>query len=146
MSNLPNKKFWKRVAFSLLAIGFVVFPAVVVYRDVTAWQKAIAVKGTVVETRPAGPFPDEIDVRYEVAGGASHTVTLGSAYTTARAKGDQVDLLYRPEAPERAMTRIKIRDDGWSVHPYVLFGSVLLATFCLVTAFPEYIRLNKRRR
>jgi hypothetical protein len=85
-------------------------------------------------------------VQYEDTSGTTHTVTLGFAYTTARAKGETVDLLYRPEAPQRAMTRIKIADDGWSVHPYVLFGSVLLATFSLVTAFPEYIRLNSRRR
>jgi hypothetical protein len=144
--NRPRNKFRKRVVFSLLAIALIAFPAIVVYRDLTAWQKAIAVTGTVIDTRPAGPFPEEIDVRYDAVGGATYTVTIESVYTTARANGEQVDLLYRPEAPERAMTRIKIRDDGWSVHPYALFGSVLLATFCLVSAFPEYIRLNKRRR
>lgn len=142
----PKKKFWRRVIFSLLAIGLIAFPAIVVYSDITAWKKAIAVTGTVVDTRPAGPFPDEIDVQYEDVNGISHTVTLGFAYTTARAKDEKVDLLYRPEAPQRAMTRIKIADEGWSVHPYLLFGSVLLATISLVIAFPEYIRLNKRRR
>lgn len=143
--NPPKKKLWRRVIFSLLAIGFMTFPAIVVYRDITAWQQAMVITGTVVETRPEGPFPDELDVQYEAAGGASHTITLGSAYTTARAKGDKVELLYRPEMPHQAMTRIKIQEDGWSIHPYALFGSVLCATFCLVAAFPEYIRLQDRR-
>lgn len=144
--NPPKSKLRRRVIFSLLAVGFIAFPALVAYSDITAWQNAIAVTGTVIDTRPEGPFPDELDVQYEVAGGPSRTVTLGFAYTTARAKGDKVDLLYRPEIPQRAMTRIQIPDDGWSVHPYALFGSVMLATFCLVAAFPEYIRLHRRRR
>jgi hypothetical protein len=41
--NPPKKKFWRRVIFSLLAIGFIAFPAIVVYSDLKAWEPRRAV-------------------------------------------------------------------------------------------------------
>jgi hypothetical protein len=99
-----------------------------------------------VSTKPEGPFPDEIIVEYSIPESGKHSVTIPSTYTTAREIEQEVELLYLAERPERAMTRIQIRDEGWSVSPYLLFGSVGLATFFLHLAFPNHIRFGSRRR
>ena len=132
--------------FALLAFIFLVVPGYIVYQDLTAWKQAITVFGVVVETKPEGPFPDEIVVEYSVANSVQHRVSIRDTYTTARDIGDEVELIYLPNRPERAMTQIQARDDIWSISPYYLFGSVGLATLFLHLAFPNHIRMNSRRR
>lgn len=135
------------VVFSLLAIVFLVTPITIVYRDLTAWKDAKEVVGRVVGSRPEGPFPDELTVEYTLTESEdTYQVTIPIGYTSAREIGQEVELDYLPDHPERAMTRIQTRDEGFSISPYFLFGSIGLATFCLHIAFPNHIRLNSRRR
>jgi hypothetical protein len=131
---------------ALLAVVFVVLPAVVVYRDIKAWSHAKSVVGVVTDTIPDGPFPDEVVIAYSVPDSGEHHVKMKTSYTTAREVGDEVELEYLPDQPQRAMTRILVRDEGLSVSPWYLFGSIALAMFCLVAAFPNHIRLNSRRQ
>lgn len=135
------------VVFSLLAIVFFVTPIVIVYRDLTAWKDAKEVVGRVISVRPEGPFPDELVVEYLLPNADRiYQVTIPIGYTSARDVGQEVELDYLPDHPERAMTRIQTRDIGLSISPYYLFGSIGLATFCLSIAFPNHIRLNSRKR
>ena len=139
-------KTLRRVVFSSIALILVAVPAFIVYRDLEAWKQSIAVVGVVVETKSEGPFINEVVVEYFDLESSTHRVSILSTYVTARDVGDEVDLMYLPNRPDRAMTRIQARDEGWSIHPYWLFGSVGLSTFFLHWAFPEYIRLNSRKR
>ncbi len=135
------------VVFSLLALVFVVTPIIIVYRDLTAWRDAKQLVGRVVSARPEGPFPDEVTVEYSLQeSDKTYQVTIPIGYTTAREIGQEVELDYLPDHPERAMTRIQTRDEGFAISPYFLFGSIALATFCLRIAFPNHIRLNSKRR
>lgn len=131
--------------WTLLSIGFFCLPAAIVYRDLTAWKESRSVVGQVVATKPEGPFPDEIVVEYTVPDSGTHQVTISSTYTTARDITQEVELQYLPDQPDRAMTRIQIRDEGWSISPYLLFGSIALATFLLHLAFPNHIGFQRRR-
>ncbi len=132
--------------WALLSVGFFCLPAAIVYRDLTAWKESRAVVGKVVATKPEGPFADEIVVEYTVPDSGTHQVTIPSTYTTAREITQEVELEYRPDQPERAMTRIQIRDEGWSISPYLLFGSIALATILLHMAFPNHIAIRRRSR
>lgn len=134
-----------RMIAALMAVLFVAVPGWLIYRDITAWRNSIETIGTVIETRPPGPFPDELVVQYLTQDQKSRQVVLSTNYATAREVGETVDLLYRPERPDQAMTRVQTRDEGWSISPYLLFGSFAAATFCLAWAFPESIRLRSRR-
>jgi hypothetical protein len=145
-SSYKNPSVLRRTVFSLLTILFLAMPAGIVYHDITAWKNSKDVVGRVVSTKPEGPFPDEIIVEYSIPESGKHSVTIPSTYTTAREIGQEVELLYLDEQPERAMTRIQIRDEGWSVSPYLLFGSVGLATFFLHLAFPNHIRFKSSSR
>jgi hypothetical protein len=138
---------WRlRSLFALLTILFLAIPIGVVYRDLSAWRQAIAVVGVVVETKPEGPSPDEIVVKYQVPNVGEFRVAIPDSYTTARDVGTEVELIYVPTRPERAMTQIQARDDIWSISPYYLFGSVGLSMFFLHLTFPNHIRQNSRHR
>ncbi len=135
-----------RAVFSLLAVNFLALPILIVYRDLTAWQHSIATQGVVVDTRFEGPFLEEVFVEYSVAGDSTkHRVSIPASYTTAQEVGKEVELLYLKDQPQRAMTRIQTRDEGWSISPYLLFGSIALAAFLSHLAFPEFVRFGKRR-
>ncbi len=139
-------KWMLQSLFGLLATIFLAVPVYIAYCDFTAWKQALAVTGVVVETKPEGAFPVEIVVEYSLTDAVQRRVTILSTYTTAREVGAEVELLYLPDHPERAMTQIQARDDIWSISPYYLVGSVGLATVFLHMAFPNYIRLNSRRK
>ena len=140
-------RFALRLLLSLAAVALIVFPAVTVYRDIQGWKQSQATTGRVVETRPEGPFPDELVVEYTVGNEERpRQVVIPDTYTTARQVGDEMELLYRAEHPEKAMTRIQIRDDGLTIPPQILFGCVAAASFCLVAAFPQHLRLGRRSR
>ena len=144
-SKPQRKRSWiLRSALTLLAVIFLAIPGWIVYRDLTAWQKSIAVTGKVVETKPAGPFPEEIMVQYSIPNAGEHIVSIPSTYTSAWEIEAEVELLYLPNRPDRAMSRLQARDEGFSVSPYFLFGSLGLATFFLSMAFPNHIRLRSR--
>ncbi len=139
--------FFTQAFLVLLAIGFLAVPLVIVYRDLTAWKGSLPVVGIVVETKSEGPFVEEVVVQYTFQGSTgSHRVAIPATYTTVREVGQEVELLYLPDEPHRAMTRIQIRDEGWSLSPYYLFGSIGLSTLFLHLAFPNHIRLNSRKR
>ena len=141
-----SSKTKRRIIFSSLAILFLVAPALVVAFDLRAWQSATAVKGQVVAIRPEGPFPEELDVEYQLPNESPRQVTIRFNYASARKVGDEVELLVRADWPKHPLTRIQIPEIGWSVNVYLLFGSVLLSTFCLSWAFPEYIRVRQGKR
>lgn len=134
-----------RMVLVLLSVILLVLPIAIVYRDLTAWKQSRTVVGKVIATKPEGPFPDEIVVEYTVSDSGTYQVTIPGTYTTAREIEEEVELEYIPHEPRRAMTRIQIRDEGWSISPYVLFGSIGLATFLLHLAFPNHMRLHRRR-
>ena len=135
-----------QILFALLSVIFLGVPIYIVYRDLTAWKQALAVTGIVVETKPEGPFPDEIVIEYSIPDSVKHRVSIRDTYTTAREVGEEVELIYLPNRPERAMTQIQARDDIWSISPYYLFGSIGLAALFLHLAFPNHVRLNSRRK
>lgn len=141
----PRRTPQTRLILSLVALILLALPIGIVWRDWQRWAAAPAVTGTVVRISPEGPFPDVVTVEYQDQANHSHQVDISTNYATARKVGDPVDLFYLPDAPERAMTRIQQRDEGWSVSPYLLFGSLALSTFFLYFAFPEYLTLKKRR-
>lgn len=141
-----SAKTIRRIVFSVLAIVLFVAPALVVAFDLRAWNDATAVKGQVVAIRPEGPFPEELDVEYTLPNESPQQVTIRFNFTSARKVGDEVELLIRADWPKQPLTRIQIPDSGWSVSVYWLFGSLLLATFCLSWAFPEFIRVRQGRR
>lgn len=141
-----SSKTIRRIVFSVLAIVFFVAPALVVAFDLQAWNAATAVKGQVVAIRPEGPFPEEVDVEYKLQNESPQQVTIRFNYTSARKVGDEVELLMRADWPKQPLTRIQIQDSGWSVNVYLLFGSLVLSTFCLSWAFPEFVRVRQGRR
>ena len=143
----PRRKsnYRRSAILTIIAVSFLALPVSIIYRDLTAWNKSIDVVGRVIDTNPKGPFPDEIIVEYIVDDSVKHHVTIPSTYTTAHEIDQEVELLYLPNQPQFAMTRIQIRDEGWTISPYLLFGSVGVATFFLHLAFPNHIRLNSRR-
>lgn len=130
--------------FVALAVVFTAIPIRIAYRDLTEWGEAVAVVGSVIDAQPEGPFPDEVTVRYTVPDSGEHQVTIPTTYTTVREIGEEVELEYLPDQPHRAMTRVQIRDAGFSIPLYYLFGSIGLAGFFLYLAFPNYLRLAPR--
>lgn len=142
----PRRKPLTRLILSLVALVLIAAPVGIVWRDLKRWAAAPAVTGKVVRVLPEGPFPDVVTVEYQDQANHTHQVDISTNYATARKVGDTVDLFYLPDAPERAMTRIQQRDEGWSVSPYLLFGSLGAATFFLYFAFPEYLSLKRRKR
>ncbi len=139
----------RRIVFTLLAVTFFVIPALLLYRDLTAWNNALTVTGRVVATKPErtpeNPFIDEVVVAYIIPDSSEYRVDIPSAYTTAFEVDQEVELVYLPKQPGRAMTRLQSRDEGLTVSPYLLLISVAISTLMLHLAFPEQIRFGSRR-
>lgn len=139
----------RRIVFTLLAVTFLVVPALILYRDLTAWNDALTVTGRVVATKPErtpeNPFIDEVVVAYSIPNSGEHRIDIPSAYTTAFEVDQEVELVYLPNQPGRAMTRLQSKDEGLTVSPYLLFISIAISTLMLHLAFPEQIRFGSRR-
>lgn len=133
----------------LLWIGTITTAAVLCWvittmiNDYRSWQNATPVTGEVVALTPDGPFPDELVVKYMMPDEQFGQVSIPTQYATARAIGEQVELVYREHDPSFAMTQLQSRDHFSSLSMNWLIYLIPLLGLEISMLFPHF---NRRRR
>ncbi len=136
---------WLKITLTLAAAVMMILPIYWFVEAQLAWQKAEKIIGVVVETRPEGPFPEIIVVEYKQPDAPVGRVELKFNYTTARAVGDEVELLYLRRDPSRVMTRNQAVDEVVNFSPMVFFATLPLGYFILMMLYPKTFLSSRRK-
>jgi hypothetical protein len=108
--------------------------------DYRSWLNATQVTGKIVALKPDGLFPDEVVVEYLLPNEQSVQVSIPCQYSTARAVGKEVELVYRESNPSLAMTRLQSRDNFSSLSMNWLIYTIPLFSLALLLLFPKFHR------
>ena len=120
----------------LLNIGLIVAFGLLIWRAIKLqkeWNEAPDVVAIVIALKPPPPepFPDEVTVSYTEPSGHEHQFVLGRTDYYGIAKiGDEINIRFLPEVPEKPLGPSRFRDVGFDFAlPY---GIVFLAAFSVL--------------
>jgi hypothetical protein len=120
-----------KILLALVGVVLMVIPIYLVYTEMQRWSHAVSVVGKVVAVEPE-MFPDIITFEYPLPNQELARVEVKFNYTNVRQIGEEAELLYLPDNPHRAITRIALGDAMWDTYsPMWLFGSFCLGAFLL---------------
>lgn len=120
----------------LLNIGLIVAFGLLIWRAIELqkkWSEAPDVVATIIAVKPPPPepFPDEATLSYSDTSGREHQVVFGRTDYYGIAKiGDEINIRFLPEEPEKPLGPSRFRDVGFDFAlPY---GIVILAAYSVL--------------
>jgi hypothetical protein len=111
------------------------------------WDAATEVSAVVVALDPPPPYPlpNDITVSFQDSSGTVHRSTLGyMQFLKTPQLGDEVNVRYLPEAPDKALGPIAARDVGFDMA--VPYGMGIVAIYSVLQLIVSGVLLLRSRR
>ncbi len=123
------------------SIAFLAYLGWNFYSNWQAWNNAIPVKGLVTQVLPEeAMFKEFIVAEYDVPGSGKKTTTIQWTFAPGSEVGKEIELVYLPNNPDKAMTIVQAKDEALlgGLPPRVFVIGAAIACVTINSAIRRY--------